>query len=132
MAKKEEAKSGTSKRFLIALSVVSILGFLGIISETLFAKDISGYIEAAWLMVIGAGILIETQLGKVKSIKKGITSTNFTQLITLVLGIIAVLAGVFSLPDIKITNPGFLAIKGLVSIIAIIIIFLQTWIIEGK
>ena len=130
MKKRKKATSEVSKRFLNTLSFFSILGFLGIISETIFAKYIGNYIEAAWLMTIGAGMLIETQMDTLKSIRKGMNSTNFTQLITTIIGTAAILSGVFSLPEIEIINPGFLAIKGLVSVIAIVMIIVQTWVVD--
>lgn len=119
-----------SHRFVTALSIVSILGFLGIISETLFSYDISGYVEAGLMMIIGIGLAIEANISKIKSIRYGLTSGNFTHLTTLIIGIIAIIAGIFSLPIIRVETPGFLAIKGIISIIAIIVIIIQTWIID--
>src|SRR3989338_7204233 len=87
----EDRKVKVSHKFIIALSIVSILGFIGIVSETLFAKNISTYIESLWMIII---------------------------------------AGILSSPYINFQNPSFLAIKGIVSIIAILVIIIQTWIID--
>ena len=51
-------------------------------------------------------------------------------LTTIIIGLIAIIAGIFSFPLIKIINPSFLAIKGIISIIAIAVIIIQTWIID--
>jgi len=119
-----------SHRFVTALSIVSILGFLGIVSETLFGYDLRGYVEAGLMLIIGTGMVLEANLEKIKTIRKGLTSGNFTHLTTVVIGIIAIVAGIFSLPPIRVETAGFLAIKGIMSIIAIIVIFIQTWVID--
>lgn len=117
-------------RFVTALSIVSILGFLGIVSETLFNHNLSGYVEAGLMLVIGVGMVLEANLGEIKTIRQGLNSSNFTHLTTMIIGAIAVLAGIFSLPFIRVETPGFLAIKGIVSIIAIIVIIIQTWVMD--
>jgi len=117
-------------RFVTALSIVSIFGFLGIASETLFDFDLGNYVEAGLMFVIGAGMMLEANFEKIKSIKRGLTSSNFTQLTTVIIGAIAIVAGIFSFPPIRVDMPGFLAIKGIMSIIAIIVIAIQTWILD--
>ncbi|MBU0907695.1 MAG: hypothetical protein KKE05_06080, partial [Nanoarchaeota archaeon] len=51
-------KTKLTHRFITALSIVSIIGFLGIISDTLFGFDLSGYDEAGLMLVIGAGMVL--------------------------------------------------------------------------
>ncbi len=127
---KVSGKIKLSHRFVTALSIVSILGFLGIVSDTLFSYDLGGYVEAGLMFIIGIGMVLEAKLEKIKTIRWGLTSSNFTHLTTVVIGVIAILAGIFSLPPIRIETVGFLAIKGIMSIIAIIVIIIQTWIID--
>lgn len=117
-------------RFITALSIVSILGFLGIVSETLFDFSIAGYVEAGLMLVIGAGMVMEANLKKIKAIRCGLNSERFTHLTTAIIGVIAILAGIFSLPPIRVEAAGFLAVKGIMSIIAIIVIIIQTWVID--
>lgn len=119
-----------SQKFITALSIVSIVGFAAIVSETLFSRDISAYAEALLMLVIGAGLVFEVKLDHLKTISKGLSRENFTDLTTLIIGLVAVIAAIFSFPAIRIDNPSFQAIKGIISIIAIVIIFLQTWIID--
>jgi hypothetical protein len=45
-----------------------------------------------------------------------------------VVGIIAIIAAILSIPQIGIENPTFLAIKGIISILAVVFIIIQTWI----
>ncbi|MFQ5531239.1 MAG: hypothetical protein ACE5ES_01345 [Candidatus Nanoarchaeia archaeon] len=120
-----------SNQFVTMLAIVSIIGFLGIISNTLFDFNFEFYVEALLMFTIGVGLILE---GKVSTFTKvrseGLTPVNFTHLVTVIIGIVAALAGIFSLPQIRIETNGFLAIKGIVSVIAIIVIIIQTWIVE--
>jgi hypothetical protein len=136
MAKKKEVdknirRAKASRSFVIALSVVSIIGFLSIVLETLFYVKINNYIETLWLITLGVGLILETSLKKLKKIKTcGLTPEILGELTMLIVGGIAVIAGFLSLPQINIQNPAFLAVKGIISILAIIFIILQTWITE--
>lgn len=129
--KKKKSSTKVSHKFITTLSIVSILGFVGIVSHSLFDYDISYAVESLWLMIIGIGLIFEARIKKLKNIQKtGLTSNNFTHLITVIIGTISILAGFFSFPGIRLTNPAFIAIKGIIAIIAIVIIAIQTWIIE--
>jgi len=124
-------KTKASHKFVIALALVSIVGFAAIVSNTLFNFNFSIYQEALLMIIIGGGLVLEGQLksiGKIKS--QGLTPENFTHLITIIIGAIAIIAGIFSLPQIRIETQGFAAVKGIVGVIAIIIIIVQTWILE--
>jgi len=126
----EERKVKLSHKFVTVLAIISILGFIGIISETLFQYNIEFYVEALLMLIIGIGLIIEAKMKQIRSVARGFNSNNFTHLTTAIIGFIAVIAGIFSLPPIRITTPAFLSIKGIVSIIAIAVIAIQTWIIE--
>ncbi len=132
--KKESEKvrrKGTSRNFVIALSIVSIIGFLSIVLESLFYVKIGDYIETLWLITLGVGLILETSLKELKKIKKaGLTPEILGKITMIIVGSIAAIAGILSLPQIEIQNPSFLAVKGIVSILAIIFIILQTWVAE--
>jgi hypothetical protein len=120
-----------SKAFVNTLSILSILGFIGIISYTLLNRNISQYIEALWLIILGIGFVYESSPLKLfHNIKHRLSEKNFTATTTLTIGTLAILAGILTLPQLTIQNPGFLAIKGIISIIAIIFIIIQTWILK--
>jgi len=123
-------KVKVSPRFVTALSIVSIVGFVGILSETLFNYDLKFYVEAILMFVIGIGMVIEVKWSELKSVRQGLDRENFTDITTVVIGFVAVVAGIFSLPFFRIDNPSFSAIKGIVAIIAIVIIVIQTWVID--
>jgi len=130
MKKRFSGQVRVSQKFVTALAIVSILGFFGIVSQSFFEFDSSEYIESFLMLIIGAGLIIEAKVKKLKSLSKGLTSNNITHLTTVIIGTIAIIAGIFSFPTIRITNAPFLAIKGIISIIAIVVIIIQTWIID--
>ncbi|MFH1307240.1 MAG: hypothetical protein ABIH72_00110 [archaeon] len=120
-----------SHKFVSVLAIVSILGFIGIISETLFEFDAKMYVEALLMFIVGIGLVIEGQITRFKKIKiEGLTPTNFTHMVTVIIGFLAIIAGIFSIPYLRFENHAFLALKGILSIIAIIFIIIQTWLIE--
>ena len=129
---KKKNSTITSKNFVIVLALISILGFVGIISETIFYYDLKGIIESLWILILGTGLLIETKYQKLKSMRRGLTNENFPHMTNFVIGAVAVLAGILSFPIFKIDNPSFSAIRGILSLIAIIIIIIETWLIKRR
>jgi hypothetical protein len=124
-------KSNASRKFVIALSIVSIIGFLSIMLDSLFYVNVENYITAAWLLTLGLGLILETSMKKIRSIKKiGLTPEILGDLTMIIVGSIAIIAGILSIPQINVQNPSFLAVKGIISILAIIFIILQTWVAE--
>ena len=120
-----------SKAFVNILAILSILGFISIISYTLFNQNIDQYIEALWLGILGLGFIAESSpIELMKRIRNRLGERNFTAMTTLIVGVLALIAGILSLPQINIQNPSFLAVKGIMSIIAIIFIVIQTWILK--
>jgi hypothetical protein len=131
--KQKRARSKTSRNFVIALSVVSIIGFVSIMLESLFYIDISGYIDTLWLLALGLGLILETSLRELRSIeRKGLSSEYLGKITMIVVGSLAIIAGTLSLPQINIQNPSFLAVKGIISILAITFIILQTWVAKNN
>ncbi len=128
--KKRNGEIRVSEKFVIALAFVSIVGFLGIVSQTIIGYDISMYVEAIWMLTIGVGFIIEAQIKKLKSLRRGLTSNNFSHLTTIIIGLIAIIAGIFSFPFLRFMNPAFVAIKGIVSLVAVIVIIIQIWVNE--
>ena len=126
-------KSKASRNFVIALSIVSIIGFLSIMLSSLFNVDVSRYITTAWLLALGLGLAFETSMEKIKGLKhEGLTPEILGELTMLIVGGLAIIAGILSIPQINIQNSAFLAVKGIISILAIIFIVLQTWVAEEE
>ncbi len=130
MKKERNAGTKTPYRFVTALSIVSIFSFLGIVSRAFFDFDAEFYVESLLIGIVGIGLILEARAKKLKSIAHGLTQNNFTHLTTVIIGAIALIAGIFSFPPIRIQFAGFLAIKGIISIIAIVVIAIQTWILD--
>jgi hypothetical protein len=129
---KKVKKTQISTVFLSALSILSILGFVGIISDSLFDFNLNPYLEAALMVIIGIALILEAQISKLRTIASGLTHENFSRLVTVIIGAIAIFAGIFSFPRIEFTNPAFVAIKGILAVIAIVIIVIQSWVVGAK
>ena len=123
-------RSKVSKIFVAILAIVSILGFISIISETLFNFDIRLYIESSWMGIIGIGLILEARIRRLRTLKYGLNPANFTTIITVTVGTIAIITGFLSMPILGLNNPSFFAVKGILSVIAIVVIFIQTWIVD--
>lgn len=122
-------KSGVSKGFVIALSLVSIIGFLNIVFESLFFLDFSNYIDTLWLIILGTSLILQTSIRELKAIKKkGVTSDYLGKVTMIIIGCIAIIAGLLSIPQINFEHLSFLAVKGIIGILAIVFIILQTWV----
>jgi len=131
MPKKKKKTESTSRKFIIALSIVSILGFLSIIIKSFFYFDVSNYLETGLLVVLGTGLILETSLKEFKKIKKkGLTSEMLGKVTMVVVGALSIIAGILSLPQLNIQHSSFLAVKGIISILAVIFIIIQTWVTE--
>jgi hypothetical protein len=134
----EETKTSTA--FTNILAILSIIGFASIISSSLLSINIDQYIETLWLTILGLGFIIESSpIQLFKTIRSQLGERNFTATTTLTIGLLAVIAGILSIPgltkvipwvQIIILAPSFPAIKGIISIIAIIFIIIQTWVLK--
>jgi hypothetical protein len=124
-------ETNISKAFVGILAVISILGFMSIITYSFFNTDIQAYVETLWLIILGLGFIIEANPVQLwHRIRNRLEERNFTATTTLIIGALAVVAGTLSVPQINIQNPAFLAVKGIISMIAIIFIVIQTWVVK--
>lgn len=124
------SKEINSDKLLHVLAIISILGYTGIIIESIFNFSVSKYIESIMIILLGLGIIYQTNFRTLKTIFRGFNSNNFPQLTTEIIGLIAIVTGLLSIPYFNITNPTFLSIKGILSIIAVVVIFIQTWAVK--
>ena len=79
------------------------------------------------LTVLGVGFIIQARPKKLFTENSGETVTNIT---SLVIGSLAIIAGVLKLPFIDINHEVVSAIPGIIALIAIIFIVIETWIIK--
>lgn len=98
-------------------------------NSSFFNFSIGGYQDVLWLIILGIGFILES---KPKSFSKKKKETPVTNLSSLVIGFIAIIAGILSMPFIGIDHPVFLAVKGVISVIAIIFIIFQTWVVKEQ
>ena len=124
----QKKKRTLSIGFASILAIVSIIGFLEIILSSFFNFTFGEYIDFLWLTVLGIGLILQSKPNKIHKKKKDETVTSIT---SLVIGALAVIAGILSLPFIGIIHPVFLATKGVISIIAVMFIILETWVISS-
>lgn len=131
---KKESRINKKKnsRFSGVLAVISIVGFIEIIMKSFFQVSISEYSSFLWLMIMGIGFIIITKPLSLYRYSKesGMSESAFTALTTFVIGCMAIIAGILSLPFIGITHPILFATMGVISIISIIFIAFQQWIIK--
>jgi hypothetical protein len=128
---KEKKLPGVSRNFVVVLSIVSILGFVGIASLTLFNLNLNSLMDFGIILTIGIGLIIEADIEKLKKIKrKGLESNNFARLITAILGGLSILTAILTFPWLGLNLPGFVPIKGVVSVLAIGFIAIQTWLLK--
>lgn len=130
MAKKKEdlkKKVAIDFRFAKILAIISIIGFLEILMSSFFNFSFSEYAEFLWLSLIGAGFIIES---KPKKIHKERTDDSVSNITSLVIGIIAIIAGILSIPQVGVDHNVFSATKGVISLIAIIFIAIESFIIK--
>lgn len=133
MIQKESPKQRrkVSTKFTGVLALISIIGFLEIIILSFFEYDLRDYSSFFWLIIMGMGfVIIARPRIFYKKVQESFTELSFYRLTTLVIGALAIIAGFLSLPQFELTHPIFLAIKGVISIIAIIFIVVQTWVIR--
>lgn len=131
-AKFRKPKRRVSTKFAGILALISIVGFVQIILESFFNISIREYAAFLWLIIMGVGFLV---ISKPKSLyetsKQEFDEGSFSRLTTLVLGFMAIVAGILSLPFVNIEHPILFATMGIISIISIIFIIVQTWLMRN-
>lgn len=128
-SKKTEEKP--TNYFVQVLAIVSIMGFLTILSKSWFEFELSIYVEALTLLFLGLGFIMESEPRVLFSKDVTINKRNFSRLTTFTIGAIAAIAGFLSFPFINVQHFVFLAIKGVIAFIAIVFIAVETWIIKN-
>ena len=123
-------KSKITNTFLYALAVISIIGFLGIIGNVWFDFSfITDNAASLILIVLGFGLIAESQIRKWKDMPKGgISSNELSHIVTGIVGLLAIFVGILTL--IGFSGSTLLATQGIISVIAIIVIILETWVVD--
>lgn len=127
----EKNKKKAVNRFVFMMTFVSLTGFFGIAMRTLFERNIDAYVEICWLVFLGIGLIWESNLKEIFGISKtGMRPDTFGKIVTLVVGVLAVVTGVLILPQIGWRTPALLAIQGVISMVAIVFILVQRFLLN--
>jgi hypothetical protein len=126
-----EKKRQVGTKFAGVLAFISIYGFLEIILDGTLDYSILEYSNTVWLVIMGVGFLFVARPIKLyRESKNNISENSFSRMVTLIIGLISIIAGILSLPEINIVHQSLKLVKAIVSVIAILFIVLQTWIFE--
>lgn len=119
------------KKFLFFLILIDLAWFSSVAADNLLGLKLQEYGEFAWTFLFAMGMIIVSDLKKVFGITaKGISSENFSSIVTFMIGVLALITAVLSLPQIALDNPVMRAVKGIVALIAIIYVLLDALILE--
>lgn len=127
--------SGTKgyKKFLFFLIMIDLTWFASVVSDNLLGMNLQDYGEFAWILLFSLGMIIISDVKKMTSIKRrGFRSDNFASLVTFIIGVMAFVVAVLSLPQINMTSPVMSSIKGILALIAIIYVILEGLIIKSE
>ena len=123
-------KAKVTNTLLYSLAVISILGFIGIMAQVWLSFDLIVKNAAAYmLIVLGFGLAVEGQIRRWRYFRHGgFSTTEVSHIVTGIIGMIAIFVGILDL--IGLEGATLLAMQGIISAIAVIIITLQTWVID--
>lgn len=113
-----------------SLAIISILGFVGISAYAFVGFEwLSNNTAALMLMILGIGFAFEGKIREWADFKNnGYNSSEVTHLITGFIGLISFFVGFLAL--IGLQGDVLLATQGIISLIAILIIAVQTWVVK--
>jgi len=123
-------KSKVSAGLLLMMSLFSMIGFLSIVLNAFTQIDIGKYTSNILLILLGFGFLMEGQARFIlRMVEDGrLTSTEISHIVTSVIGAIALISGIISFFVTQ--SQTILTIQGIISIIAIIIIIIETLVVK--
>ncbi len=123
-------KNKITPTFLIVLAIASIIGFLAIISDAFFGLDLGKYTPSILMILFGIAFLVEGQVRFwfSKFSRGGFSSTEISHIVTGVMGVIAILVGILSFLITE--NAVFDSLRGIISVVAIIVIIIETFFVK--
>ncbi len=118
--------------FETALAITSLFGAVALaLSSFTDFINIAEFQTSVLLIVLGSAIMLQGQILTMKRwIRDGVQGQEFTWLITVIVGLVIVIAGVLKLPFFGIADPRLDAYLGLAAIIVAIFIAIQTWVVK--
>jgi len=120
------------RKFIFFLIMIDLTWFGSVVMDNLFGLSLGDYGEFAWTFLFGLGLVVVSDLKRVKKMgQEGFKSENFASLTTLIIGSLAIVTAILSLPFINVVSPTLNSIKGILALIAIVYVVLETWIIKS-
>lgn len=120
----------TLKGFDDALTLISLFGFIALAFSSFTTFDLSSWQTSFIMIVAGSGLMLEGQiLTLAKWGRNGIQGNELPLILTLVVGVFTLIAGILTLPFINLTGPRIETIVGGVAIFTAIFIAIQRWVI---
>lgn len=114
------------------LAVVSILGFLSILFNSLFEVNAAGWIDSVLFVLIGVGLMI---IGGVRMVWKyfenGLTDVEISKILTIIVGIFSTIVGILIMPVDPfgvMDAPQLGGVKAVIAVLTITIIMVETWV----
>lgn len=121
------------QKFLFFLVMIDLVGFGSIIADNFFDINLIAYGEFAWILLFSFAMIMLSDINKLISLgEKSFRSEHFASLVTCIIGIMAFFVAILSLPQINLTSPVIDSVKGIISIIAIVYIILEAWVIQTE
>jgi len=119
------------QKFVFFLILIDISWFAYVVSDNLFGMNFADYGESAWTLFLGLGLIWYSDVKKVLRIRtQGFRSSNFASLATFVIGVLAVAVSIMSLPQINVVSESLNAVKGILGLIAIVYVILESWVVK--
>ena len=121
------------QKFLFFLVMIDLVGFLIIALNNLVGLNLKVYSEFAWTLLFSLGLILISDVKKILSIgRKGIKTDNFSSLVTFIIGVLALVVAILSLPQFNIISPTMSSIKGIVALIAVSYVIIEIFFVKKK
>jgi len=125
------SKDKTTNGFDISLTLFSLFGFLVIILAAFTSVDLNNWVVTVLLILTGTAFLYEGQIQNLRRIlRDGVQKIEIPMLLTLVIGISIIIAGILSIPPFGIASRSLELFVGWIAVFAGIVIIVQTWVIK--
>ncbi len=125
---KKKFRDKTTTGFDTALTFYSLFGFLAIVLIWLFAFDITEWAIPVLMVSAGIAFLYDGNIRRILADRK-IESNEIAGFVTVVIGALAIIVGILSIPLFEIQSATLIVVTGIIALISIVTIVIQRWII---
>ena len=121
------------QKFLFFLVMIDLTWFASVALDNLVGLQLQAYGEFAWTLLFSLGLIIISDVKKIVGIgRKGIKTDNFSNLVTFIIGVLAFVVAILSLPQINIVSPTMNSVKGIVALIAVSYVVIEIFFVKKK